>query len=238
MPWSRSAPRFRRRDTCAGRVSLACGLLLVLALALAALPVLPHIEQLHHMQRRTAELAGASLESEIFQLMRKSGQFIRKMEALLGLLAQAEGDLLYLKSRREPSLILKEVGNDSGELGLTGLESAGARLAQELILLKGQLAVTAKRWLDLRERVDARRFAAMLGALEELANTHPQRIEQLRLYGKTMDETERRARLLHRLAPQVAQPVPAAIINLPDRMREVRTAIRTLERSLTAFQYR
>ncbi|MCZ6533755.1 MAG: hypothetical protein O7A08_12420 [SAR324 cluster bacterium] len=210
----------------------------MLLLLLAALPALGYIQQLHHMQRRTAALASASLEAGIFQLMRKSGQFTRKMEALQELLAQAEGELLYLKSLREPSLILKEVGNDSGELGLTGLEAAGARLARELAILKGLLAVTAQRWLDLRERMDTRRFAALLRALEEVANTRHPRIAQLRLYGKYMDETEWQARLLHRLAPQVAQPVPASISDLPARMREVQTAIRELERALTAFQYR
>jgi hypothetical protein len=215
-----------------GRMHAAVVALLVVAVGLGALPVLRYTYQAHQHRRQIARLAATPLETDVADLLERLGRLETRVDAFHGLLAEAEDELWFFKSRREPALILKDFGDDTGRIGLARLAGTYRGLREGAGGLRGILAVSRLKWQALREKPSPARYRSLAAELDAAAEAAGRHEALLRRYAKLLTATERRIRQLGRLAPQVADPVPRAFRALPGRLKPVRVEMRRLEGAL------
>ncbi len=207
-----------------GGVYLGFAVLLALLLGLGGYPVLRHTRKTYVRNQRIAELAGQPVEANVGEFLQQARRFENQARIAHRRLEVAERLLLGYKSRRETALILKEVGDDAGALGLEKMDAALARLTRGMTVLRAQMSETRGTWREFHENGPELHFERLSELLEGTARMAGQQTALLMIYGQYSRATRRELNELRRLAPQVADPVPAPLQELPARMLEVSTA--------------
>ena len=241
--WCRLAPVFERRPCLVpwprvgrrGSVRLAFSVYLALGVMLGLWPAVRHLQGQYRLELQSRALLNRPLEAESAEVLLRARQLAGQVKAYHGMLEAAENHLWQYKSNRESSLILKDVGDGDGELGLAALKPALPQFNRNLAELDAALAWAGHNWNALRARVSESRYREVDRSLSDVARSARRQQAWLGLYGKKLEQTDRLARQLRRLAPQVARPVPRVIRGLPGQLRPLRAAISKLEAALKKF---
>ena len=218
-----------------GYIRLAFGLFLALGVIVSGWPLLQHLQRQYAMEARATALLNRPLDAEIAQYLLRSRRLSARVGTFHELLEAAESYLWEFRSVRETALILKDVGDDKGELGLRALKSTYPRLIRNLDQLYLTLAKVEREWRTLRENVSAERLREIDRGLKEAAKAASLQEELLRSYGRAAEEAGVIAIQFSRLAPQVVRRVPAAVRDLPGQLEPLREAISLLEDALGNF---
>lgn len=218
--------------TLPGRMHAVFAVLLVATLALGAIPVWRHTQHTYRLRSRIALLVNSPMDADIAELLARLRAQEARTEAFHRMLGEAEDELWYLKSHREPALILKDVGDETGRIGLQQLERTFRRLREGAGELRGILGVSRLKWEALREKQTPARYRSLARELELAGQAITRQEALLTLYGELLTGTEGTIRRLRQLAPQVADPVPASIRGLPRRLEPVQAEMERLEAAL------
>lgn len=215
-----------------GRMQIAFALLLVLALGLGAVPVVRHTQKTYRAHRRIERLATSPLEAQVAAFAGRLTGFEARAAEFHELLTQVEELLWVYRNRREPALILKDFGDKSGRIGLELLQGQFHRLRDEGIRLRHALAETALQWRGLRLRRGEAQYQALTASLDRALAAAGRHDRHLGRYGGLLDGVARRIEKLQTLAPQVADPVPRALRDLPGRLAPLRGDLQRLRGAL------
>jgi hypothetical protein len=216
-------------------VRLAFSVYLALGVMLGLWPAVRHLQRSYRLELQSSALLNRPLEAESAEVLLRARQLAGQVKTYHGMLEAAENHLWQYKSNRESSLILKDVGDGDGELGLAALKPALPQFNRNLAELDVALAWAGRTWNALRARVSESRYREVGRSLSDVARFARRQQAWLGLYGKKLELTDRLARKLRRLAPQVARPVPRVIRGLPGQLRPLRSAISKLEAALKKF---
>ena len=218
-----------------GHIRLAFGLFLAVGVLLSGWPILQHVQRRIALEAQASTLLSRPLEAEIALLVRRAEGLSTHAGAYHELLESAEAHLWEFKNNRESSLILKDVGNGDGELGLRALQAAFPKVTVGLTRLNAVLAQLERDWQALRNQASPERLREVGRELDDAVQAARQQRELLARYTRIAEETGARAAQFHRLAPQVVGRVPLAVGRLPDQLQRLRTAIVDLGEALRAF---
>lgn len=214
---------------------LAFSVYLALGVMLGLWPAVRHLQRSYRLELQSRALLNRPLEAESAEVLLRARQLAGQVKTYHGMLEAAENHLWQYKSNRESSLILKDVGDGDGELGLAALKPALPQFNRNLAELDAALAWAGRTWNALRARVSESRYREVGRSLSDVARSARRQQAWLGLYGKKLELTDRLTRKLRRLAPQVARPVPRVIRGLPGQLRPLRSAISKLEAALKKF---
>lgn len=218
-----------------GHIRLAFSLFLAVGVLLSGWPILQHMQRRIALEAQASTLLSRPLEAEIALLLRRGERLSADAVAYHELLESAEAYLWEFKNNRESSLILKDVGNDDGELGLRALRAAFPKVTISLARLNAVLAALEQDWQALRNQASPERLREVGRELDDALQAARQQRESLARYGEIAEETGKRAAQFHRLAPQVAGRVPLAVGRVPDQLQQLRAAIVDLGEALLPF---
>lgn len=197
--------------------------------------MLAHLQRQSALEARATALLKRPLEAEIAELLQRAGRLSIRVGVYHGALETAEAHLWEFKNSRETSLILKDVGNDDGELGLRELKAAYPAFTVNLARLNTTLLQAEADWRALRDQASPERLREVGRDLSEVARAARKQENLLRRYQKAAEETGKTVAQFSRLAPQVVGRVPEVVRRLPGQLRQLRAAITGLEESLDGF---
>lgn len=218
-----------------GHFQLAFGIFLALGVMLSGWPMLRHVQQQIALEARAKALLNRPLEAEIAELLLRVRRLSAQAGAYHGMLEAAEAHLWEFKNIRESSLILKDVGNDDGELGLRALKAAYPKATGNLARLNLALAQAEREWKVLRDQASPERFREVGRGLSEVARVAKRQEQLLERYREVAEETGARVAQFSRLAPQVAGKVPESVGELAGQLQRLRATISQLGDALGAF---
>lgn len=197
--------------------------------------MLAHLQRQLALEARAAILLNRPLEAEIAELMRRVGRLSTQVGDYHGALETAEAHLWAFKNDRESSLILKNVGNEDGELGLRALKAAYPAFTVNLTRLNLALSQAEQDWRALRDQASPERLREVGRGLSVVARAARTQGKLLRQYQKAAEETGKTVAQFSRLAPQVVARVPEVVGRLPGQLRRLRAAMTGLEEVLDTF---
>ena len=218
-----------------GHIRLAFGVFLALGVMLSGWPMLAHLQQRLALDARATILLNRPLEAEIAGLLRRAGRFSTQVRGYHDALETAEAHLWAFKNNRESSLILKDVGNDDGELGLRALRAAYPAFTVNLTRLNLALSQAEQNWRALRVQTSPGRLREVDRGLSDVARAARTQEDLLRRYQEIAKETGKTVVQFNRLAPQVVGRVPDVVSQLPGQLRQLRAAMTGLEEALDTF---
>ena len=193
-------------------------MLLIGFLVLAAPAVLRHLETRQAEQDAAISYLNSQSHVQLNALHHSLTAFSRTADQMLSHLEEAELLLIFYKQRREPGLILKNVGDSAGKLGVGKLRGQHLQLRAELKPITTSVGKAALAWELAGHDLSPQRLARARQANQDVQLHLENALSNLTHYLVTMESSRPLVDTWVERAPLVVTPLPQVMKDLPGMM--------------------